>query len=84
MPRPGASLRYRFCILGHVHKDAPGRLSPPRDHGPSWAIYGQAKGETTILAMIRNIAESRRTEMAITCQISLVWRVIASCRPGSP
>ncbi len=35
-----------FCILGHVHKDAPGRLSPPHDHGPSWAIYGQAKGET--------------------------------------
>ena len=35
-----------FCILGHVHKDAPGRISQPHDHGPSWAIYGQAKGET--------------------------------------
>jgi predicted metal-dependent enzyme (double-stranded beta helix superfamily) len=35
-----------FCILGHVHKDAPGRVSQPHDHGPSWAIYGQARGET--------------------------------------
>ena len=33
-----------FCILGHVHHDARG--SNPHDHGPSWAIYGQAKGET--------------------------------------
>ena len=22
------------------------RTSPPHDHGPSWAIYGQARGET--------------------------------------
>jgi hypothetical protein len=21
-------------------------VSPPHDHGPSWAIYGQARGET--------------------------------------
>ena len=33
-----------FCILGHVHHDARG--SNPHDHGPSWAIYGQAQGET--------------------------------------
>ena len=33
-----------FCILAHVHHDA--RESPPHDHGPSWAIYGQAAGET--------------------------------------
>src|ERR1051326_7168671 len=33
-----------FCILGHVHHDAKG--SNPHDHGPSWAIYGQARGET--------------------------------------
>ena len=33
-----------FCILAHVHHDA--RTSPPHDHGPSWAIYGQARGET--------------------------------------
>ena len=33
-----------FCILAHVFKGARG--SNPHDHGPSWAIYGQAKGVT--------------------------------------
>ena len=33
-----------FCILAHVYKGAKG--APPHDHGPSWAIYGQAKGQT--------------------------------------
>jgi hypothetical protein len=33
-----------FCILAHVNWGA--KESPPHDHGPSWAIYGQARGET--------------------------------------
>src|SRR6266852_1787401 len=33
-----------FCILAHVNHNA--RESKPHDHGPSWAIYGQAEGET--------------------------------------
>ena len=33
-----------FCILAHNYKGP--KESPPHDHGPSWAIYGQAKGET--------------------------------------
>ena len=33
-----------FCILAHNY--AGPKDSPPHDHGPSWAIYGQAKGET--------------------------------------
>jgi predicted metal-dependent enzyme (double-stranded beta helix superfamily) len=33
-----------FCILAH-HYAGP-KVSPPHDHGPSWAIYGQARGET--------------------------------------
>ncbi|HEY2527328.1 MAG TPA: hypothetical protein VGJ20_05145 [Xanthobacteraceae bacterium] len=33
-----------FCILGHVYHGA--KNSNPHDHGPSWAIYGQAAGET--------------------------------------
>lgn len=33
-----------FCICGHVY-DGPANGSP-HDHGPSWAIYGQATGET--------------------------------------
>jgi predicted metal-dependent enzyme (double-stranded beta helix superfamily) len=34
----------KFCILAHVYEGA--RNSPPHDHGPSWAIYGQAEGVT--------------------------------------
>ena len=33
-----------FCILAHNYKDA--KHGAPHDHGPSWAIYGQAQGET--------------------------------------
>ncbi|MCH9674453.1 MAG: hypothetical protein K0U93_23645, partial [Gammaproteobacteria bacterium] len=33
-----------FCVFSHVHKGA--SSSKPHDHGPSWAIYGQAFGET--------------------------------------
>jgi len=33
-----------FCILAHFYRGA--KESPPHDHGPSWAIYGQARGET--------------------------------------
>ncbi len=33
-----------FCILAHVNRGARG--SAPHDHGPYWAIYGQACGET--------------------------------------
>lgn len=33
-----------FCIVAHVYKGPKG--SNPHDHGPSWAIYGQAKGVT--------------------------------------
>ena len=33
-----------FCILVHEYHGA--KDSRPHDHGPSWAIYGQAAGET--------------------------------------
>src|SRR6478609_5547554 len=33
-----------FCILAHRYTDA--RNGGPHDHGNSWAIYGQADGET--------------------------------------
>jgi predicted metal-dependent enzyme (double-stranded beta helix superfamily) len=35
-----------FCILAHVYKSA--KESAPHDHGPTWAIYGQASGETVM------------------------------------
>jgi hypothetical protein len=33
-----------FCILAHYNQGA--KESPPHDHGPTWAIYGQADGVT--------------------------------------
>ena len=38
--------RLGFCILAHHYKGA--KHSPPHDHGPYWAIYGQARGETVM------------------------------------
>ncbi|MBN8891067.1 MAG: hypothetical protein ABT00_23425 [Bordetella sp. SCN 68-11] len=35
---------FGFCILAHSYQGAKG--SPPHDHGPTWAIYGQATGTT--------------------------------------
>ena len=36
--------RLGFCIVAHRYTDAGD--GPPHDHGPSWAIYGQADGES--------------------------------------
>ncbi len=33
-----------FCICVHVYDGA--KQGSPHDHGPTWAIYGQAAGET--------------------------------------
>jgi predicted metal-dependent enzyme (double-stranded beta helix superfamily) len=33
-----------FCICGHVYSRE--AIGQPHDHGPSWAIYGQASGTT--------------------------------------
>ena len=37
-----------FTVLAHGYSGAKG--SKPHDHGPSWAIYGQAAGETIMTA----------------------------------
>ena len=36
----------KFCILAHVYRGQ--RVSPPHDHGPSWAVYGQVEGITVM------------------------------------
>lgn len=33
-----------FCVCGHVYENA--AHGAPHDHGPSWAIYGLAVGDT--------------------------------------
>ena len=35
-----------FTVLAHAYEGA--KNSKPHDHGPSWAIYGQARGETVM------------------------------------
>jgi hypothetical protein len=48
-----------FCILAHVYHGA--RDSQPHDHGPTWAIYGQARGETVMTdwAVVEPAGEAR-------------------------
>ncbi|MGE5200820.1 MAG: hypothetical protein ACM3O6_02030 [Acidobacteriota bacterium] len=48
-----------FCILAHSYTGA--KSSAPHDHGPSWAIYGQARGETlmTDWALVEPASESK-------------------------
>lgn len=36
-----------FCICGHVYDGE--AIGNPHDHGPSWAIYGQAEGTTEMI-----------------------------------
>jgi hypothetical protein len=41
-----------FYVLAHINTKA--RRSPPHDHGPSWAVYGQAVGRTDMTVWKRN------------------------------
>ncbi|MFK7965969.1 MAG: hypothetical protein AB8C46_18570 [Burkholderiaceae bacterium] len=36
---------FGFCVCGHVYENGMGKAWP-HDHGPTWAIYGLAEGET--------------------------------------
>lgn len=47
--KPGIETIYRcpetgFNVLVHIYEK--GKSGPPHDHGTSWAIYGQAEGNT--------------------------------------
>jgi hypothetical protein len=61
-----------FCILGHVYKGA--KISSPHDHGPSWAVYGQAVGltEMTDWRLIEKPANGRpgKVEKVRTYQLA--------------
>jgi hypothetical protein len=48
-----------FCVLAHAYEGA--SESSPHDHGPSWAIYGQASGETemTEWSVVEAASEAR-------------------------
>ena len=53
-----------FCILAHNYAGA--KESQPHDHGPSWAIYGQARGETI---MAPSSAGAQRGSMTRDCRV---------------
>jgi hypothetical protein len=48
-----------FCILAHAYEGV--KESKPHDHGPSWAIYGQARGETIMSdwALVERASETK-------------------------
>ena len=60
-----------FCILGHVHHGA--KESKPHDHGPTWAIYGQARGETimTDWSLVEPASEDKPGRVRLVRQYSL-------------
>jgi len=60
-----------FCILGHVNHGA--RESKPHDHGPSWAIYGQARGETVMRdwALVEPATEERPGKVRLVRKYTL-------------
>lgn len=60
-----------FCILVHEYHDA--REGGPHDHGPSWAIYGQAEGETTMsdFAVVEPAAAGPRAKVRRTRSYAL-------------
>ncbi len=49
-----------FCILAHNYEGP--RASNPHDHGPYWAIYGQARGETIMsdYSLLEPASEGKR------------------------
>jgi hypothetical protein len=60
-----------FCILGHVNHGA--RESKPHDHGPSWAIYGQARGETEMSdwALVESATEDKPGKVRLVRKYTL-------------
>ena len=59
------------CILAHVYEGA--KESNPHDHGPSWAIYGQARGETVMSdwAVLERPAEGKAGKVRLAKSYTL-------------
>ena len=60
-----------FCILAHNYTGA--KEAPPHDHGPSWAIYGQARGETVMSdwAVLERPAEGKAGKVRLAKSYTL-------------
>ena len=59
-----------FCILAHNYKGP--KQSAPHDHGPSWAIYGQAKGETEMTDYDR-VAEPAEGKAPVAGDVDYIY-----------
>lgn len=66
---PGLHVLYedpelKFQVLAHINKNP--RVSPPHDHGASWAIYGQATEYTDVTEWKRmdDGADAEHAELA--------------------
>src|SRR6266436_2243120 len=71
-----------FCILGHVNQGA--RESKPHDHGPTWAIYGQARGKTIMSdwSMLEPASEDKPGKVRQWRPFCFVYRIDVG--PGPP
>ena len=60
-----------FCILAHNYHGT--KTSPPHDHGPSWAIYGQARGETIMsdYNKIESASAQKPGKVKVSCTYNL-------------
>ena len=60
-----------FCIFAHRYEGA--RASNPHDHGPYWAIYGQAEGETIMsdYSLLEPAGEGKRGKVRYVRSYSL-------------
>ena len=54
----------KFQVLAHVNDKA--RVSPPHDHGASWAIYGQAAKYTEMIEWERVGGDDKHAELKET------------------
>ena len=50
-----------FQVLAHINDKA--RVSPPHDHGESWAIYGQATKYTDMIEWERFAGDGKHAEL---------------------
>src|SRR5580700_12267578 len=71
-----------FTILAHGYQGA--KNSKPHDHGPSWAIYGQAEGETimTDWALVERPSDGKPGRARHVCDYTMKPGMAYLYEPG--
>ncbi|MDF1750355.1 MAG: hypothetical protein P1V34_15920 [Alphaproteobacteria bacterium] len=61
-----------FCVCAHVYEGE--KSGAPHDHGPTWAIYGQAAGETemTDWRILRPAADGNPAKVELIRRYTMV------------